>query len=63
MKEEKRTPEPKSEPAAPAGETKEEWAEMVDVNTPVDDFYKRIPVMAHKVRTFDIIYYTLFFTF
>lgn len=27
----------------------EEWAVSVDVNTPVDDFYKRVPDMAHEV--------------
>lgn len=48
VKEEKPAPVPKDKPAAPTVETKEEWAEMIDVNTPVDDFYKRIPVMAHK---------------
>ncbi|XP_052223384.1 helicase SKI2W-like isoform X15 [Dreissena polymorpha] len=29
-------------------EDKEEWAVMVDVDAPVDDFYKRVPDMAHK---------------
>lgn len=48
VKEKKEIPASKTEPVAPTAETKEEWAEMVDVNTPVDDFYKRIPVMAHK---------------
>ena len=33
-------------------EPKEEWAVNVDINTPVDDFYKRIPVMAYKVGIF-----------
>ena len=35
-------------------EPKEEWAINVDINTPVDDFYKRIPVMAYKVGFFMI---------
>ena len=32
-----------------AGTEKEEWAVKVDINTPVEDFYKRIPDMAYKV--------------
>ena len=40
--------------SVPAGEKtkaepKEEWAINVDINTPVHDFYKRIPDMAYKV--------------
>ncbi|XP_029633587.1 helicase SKI2W [Octopus sinensis] len=36
-------------PAAPKPEEeKEVWAVNVDTKTPVDDFYKRIPVMAYK---------------
>ncbi len=30
-------------------EQKEEWAVRVDIKTPVEDFYKRIPDMAFKV--------------
>lgn len=29
-------------------EPEEEWAVNIDINTPVDDFHKRIPVMAYK---------------
>ena len=29
---------------------KEEWAVMVNVTEPVNDFHKRVPDMAHKVR-------------
>lgn len=29
-------------------EKKEQWAKMVDLNSPVDDFYKRVPNMAYK---------------
>ena len=32
-----------------AEEKKEQWAIKVDVNSPVTDFYKRIPDMAYKV--------------
>ncbi|XP_014780595.1 SKI2 subunit of superkiller complex protein [Octopus bimaculoides] len=36
-------------PAAPKPEEeKEVWAVNIDTKTPVDDFYKRIPVMAYK---------------
>ena len=29
----------------------EQWAVMVDVTRPVPDFHKRVPEMAHQVRT------------
>ena len=32
-----------------AAPVKEEWAFDVDIDHPVDDFYKRIPQMAYKV--------------
>lgn len=37
------------QPARHVTQPKEEWAVHVDIKTPVDDFYKRIPVMAKKV--------------
>ena len=36
--------------AVGGGPKKEEWAIKVDVNSPVQDFHKRIPDMAYKVR-------------
>ena len=36
-------------PAKKVEEKKEQWAIKVDVNSPVADFYKRIPDMAYKV--------------
>lgn len=30
-------------------EKQEKWAIKVDVHSPVDDFYKRVPDMAYKV--------------
>ena len=37
-------------PDKPKVEPKEEWAINIDINTPVGDFYKRIPDMAYKVN-------------
>jgi len=36
-------------PGADRKQDKEEWAIKVDVDAPVDDFYKRVPDMAYKV--------------
>jgi hypothetical protein len=36
--------------AVRSGPKKEEWAIKVDINSPVEDFHKRIPDMAYKVR-------------
>ncbi|KAL5012765.1 hypothetical protein ScPMuIL_011316 [Solemya velum] len=41
-------PMPESQKARVVVQPKEEWAVHVDIKTPVDDFYKRIPVMAKK---------------
>jgi len=32
-------------------EVEEEWAVNIDVNAPVDDFYKRVPDMAYQVSS------------
>ena len=36
-----------------ADDSGEQWAVKVDIKTPVDDFYKRIPDMAYKVHIQD----------
>uniref|UniRef100_A0A8D0DT23 SKI2 subunit of superkiller complex n=1 Tax=Salvator merianae TaxID=96440 RepID=A0A8D0DT23_SALMN len=44
----KATPQAPPVPAPPAEPPKEQWAIPVDVSSPVDDFYKRIPDPAFK---------------